>query len=90
MPDSAQKTADPFLNEGFAFTGTRQNRWSGSDVAPRASMQALFKRGGFPECAEQASALPGRPFSSRFVQPVRTFNGEFRVTPLDASQEQSI
>jgi hypothetical protein len=58
LPDSAQKTADPFLKQGFSFTQARQKTMSGLGVAQRANIEAMLKRGDFLECAELANTLP--------------------------------
>jgi len=47
LPDLARKAADPFLNDGFAFTETRQKRRSGFGVALRTSFEALFNATAF-------------------------------------------
>ena len=64
----AQKTVDPFLNQGCSFTQTRLKTRSGLGVARCASIQALFKPGGFLECAACTSALPRKPRRSGFLR----------------------
>ena len=68
LAHSPQKAAYPFLNQGFEFTQARQKTWSGLGVARCASIQALFKPGGFHECAACTSALLGRPRRSGFLR----------------------
>jgi len=63
----AQKTADPLLNEGFEFTQTDKKARSVPGVALCATIQALFKRGGFLGSAKWASTLPGWPDSRQFI-----------------------
>jgi hypothetical protein len=53
LPACALKTADPFLNQGVQFTQARQKTWAGlgyrQDVNILATIETLFKRGGFLE-----------------------------------------
>jgi len=56
----AQKTADSLLNAGFTFTQVRQKTQSDLCVALCATMQALFKWGGFLEVRKPSNPTAGQ------------------------------
>jgi hypothetical protein len=57
---SAQKTADPFLNADLNSPGIDKKAQSSPGVACGATIQALFKRGSFLECAKPSKRIAGK------------------------------
>jgi len=60
LAHSTQKTAYPFLNQGFEFIQARQKTWSGLGVALCAIIQAWFKSGRFSGKCGMSKCIAGQ------------------------------